>query len=90
MAQVNRSQPSRDQVRVQRKEVSPMGLRKEGGSGMQEGEGTGQQNYMKHLSFPLPLEGVGQEWLGGLGPATGRVGSMQKEEREYVITGALF
>lgn len=67
MAQVSRSRPSRDQVRVQRKEVSPVGLRKEG-LGMQEEEGTGQQGHVKHLSGPLPLEGAEQEWLGGLGP----------------------
>lgn len=55
MAQVSRSQPSRDQVRVQR-EVSPIGLRKEGELGMQEEMGTGQQDYMKHL-FPSHLKG---------------------------------
>lgn len=56
MAQVSRSQPSRDQVRVQRRKVSPMGLRKEGELGMQEEEGTGQQDYMTHL-FPSHLKG---------------------------------
>lgn len=55
MAQVSRSQPSRNQVRVQRREVSPMGLRKEE-LGVQEEEGTGQQDYMKRL-FPSRLKG---------------------------------
>lgn len=56
MAQVSRSQPSRNQVRVQRREVSPMGLRKEGELGVQEEEGAGQQDYMKRL-FPSRLKG---------------------------------
>lgn len=54
MAQVSRSQPSRDRVRVQR-EVSPTGLRKEGELGTRGEEGTGQQDSMKHV-FPSRLK----------------------------------
>lgn len=64
---------------------------------MQEEEDTGQQGYMNHLSISLPLEGVGQEWLGRLGPGEREVEAQElekwdpcREVRGGVIPGALY
>lgn len=64
---------------------------------MQEEEDIGQQGYIRHLSISLPLEVVGQEWLGGLGPGERQMKPQKlekwgpcKEVGEGVITGALF